>query len=575
MRKPYCLIHVRTIAAVLIVVLLLAVSPGLIGAQAPGDGSAGQTCGLDFWVPDGRFFADIESASGAGFDVIDDEQARFWTAFQSLGGQEALGRPISQRFSLDGFLVQAFERGVLQWDPANQATNVLNTLDVLHQAGYEEWLAAEPRRIPAHQGLPEDAGASFDQVVQNHLAILDNADAGIREAFEGTPNWLARLGLPIAYADYGDLRVLRAQRGVLRQSVTDGQVGAVEVVGAGALARDAGLFPTEGLAPTQPRLPADLTALLRIDPENPEQGSTVVVAVTSGYADMTLRWDGQPLPLVCTNGQWHALAGLASTAEPDEHTLQIALGETSAELSVVVAERAFPHEVVELPEALRDLLDPERSRQEGEFFRAMLDQASGPPRWDGAFGQPADGRPTSGYGERRTFQPGAVSSLHEGTDIAAPQGTPVWAPNRGVVAWTGPLTIRGNVVILDHGFGVFTAFYHLDRIDVASGDEVVAGDVIGTIGSTGLSTGPHLHWEVRVLGTAVDPNAWTERTFDAITGWTGFVPADATAAPSGEGDGETQPADGDSPPAENPENGGPTTPTGVETGVPPDEGPAG
>ena len=582
-----CSIRVRVVAALLVVAIALALFPALAVAESVGDGSAGQTCGLDFWVPDGRFFALTESASGAGFSVIDDEQARFWTGFQELGGLGALGRPISQRSIVDGFLVQAFERAVLQWDPVNQATNMLNTLDVLHQAGYDEWLAADPRRIPPHQTLPEDADVPFDQVVRNHLALLDDAAPDIRETFMGTPHWLTRLGLPLAYADHGDLRVLRTQRGVLRQSVSDGHSGAVEVMGAGALARDAGLFPATALAPTGAPRPADLTELVRIDPEHPEQGGSLVLTVISGYAGVTLTWDGQRLPLVCNGGQWHALAGLASTAEPGEHALRVAVGETSAELAVVVAERAFPHQVIELSDALSDLLDPELSRQEGEFFQAIVNQVSGPPRWEGAFQQPASGQPTSGYGERRTFEPGSIASVHEGTDIAASRGSAVWAPNRGVVAWVGPLMIRGNVVILDHGFGVFSAFYHLDRTDVTGGEEVAAGDVIGTVGSTGRVTGPHLHWEVRVLATAVDPDSWTQRGFEAITGWTGFVPADAVAvpadgeqpAPSGEDQGETESAPEGGTPSEgsapNTGNGESTPAVGVESGIPPAEGPAG
>jgi hypothetical protein len=568
----------------LLVATALVFSAGAVRAQSADEGSTAQTCGPDFPVPDGRFFVEAEGATGLGYSVIDDQQATFWQAFQALGGVEALGRPISLRFQLDGFLVQAFERAVLQWNPAGGTANVLNTLDVLQQLGYDEWLAADPWRIPPHQQLAEDADAAFEQVVRNHLALLDEAFPEIGEAFESTPDWLMRLGLPIAYADHGDLRVLRAQRGVLRQAVSDGQGGPVELIGAGTLAKEAGLVPVDAQAGTQARLPEDLTGLLRVDPEIPAQGSTVVLTLVSGYAGATLSWDGQPLPLVCNAGQWHALVGLASTIEPGEHLLRVGVGEASGESSVAVTERVFPHEVIELSGDLIDLLDEELSRQEREFFGAIIAPVSGPPAWDGAFQSPADGQPSSGYGERRTFEPGSIASVHQGTDIAAPQGSAVRAPSRGTVAWAGPLTIRGNVVVLDHGFGVYSAFYHLDRIDVAAGAEVGTGDVIGAVGSTGRATGPHLHWEVRVLGEAVDPDEWLDRTLDAITGWASFVPAEPTAPPTNgepatpadDGDGTTQPAPDDDPPAgENGNGNGSSGPPGVETGVPPDEGPAG
>jgi murein DD-endopeptidase MepM/ murein hydrolase activator NlpD len=106
-----------------------------------------------------------------------------------------------------------------------------------------------------------------------------------------------------------------------------------------------------------------------------------------------------------------------------------------------------------------------------------------------------------------------VTSYHTGHDYGADAGTPILAPNAGTVALAEPLQVRGNVVILDHGLGVFSAFWHLSRIDVEAGQIVSQGEVVGLVGNTGLSTGPHLHWEMRVLGVPVDPVQWTKRTF--------------------------------------------------------------
>ena len=89
----------------------------------------------------------------------------------------------------------------------------------------------------------------------------------------------------------------------------------------------------------------------------------------------------------------------------------------------------------------------------------------------------------------------------------------VLAPITGTVVLAEPLQVRGQVVILDHGLGVFTGFWHLSRIDVAEGQLVGRGEVIGLVGNTGLSTGPHLHWEMRVLGVPVDPLQWTHQEF--------------------------------------------------------------
>jgi murein DD-endopeptidase MepM/ murein hydrolase activator NlpD len=98
-------------------------------------------------------------------------------------------------------------------------------------------------------------------------------------------------------------------------------------------------------------------------------------------------------------------------------------------------------------------------------------------------------------------------------DYDAEGGAPIYAPAAGIVVMAEPLEVRGNVVILDHGLGVFTGFWHLSRIDVTPGQTVERGAVVGLVGNTGLSTGPHLHWEMRVRGVPVDPLQWTQREF--------------------------------------------------------------
>jgi murein DD-endopeptidase MepM/ murein hydrolase activator NlpD len=85
----------------------------------------------------------------------------------------------------------------------------------------------------------------------------------------------------------------------------------------------------------------------------------------------------------------------------------------------------------------------------------------------------------------------------------------VWAAAPGVVAFAGELTVRGTSIMIDHGAGVFTAYHHLSRIDVAQGQFVNQGDNIGAVGMTGLATGPHLHWELIVYGANVNPVSWT------------------------------------------------------------------
>lgn len=121
--------------------------------------------------------------------------------------------------------------------------------------------------------------------------------------------------------------------------------------------------------------------------------------------------------------------------------------------------------------------------------------------------EPVPGAIGSGFGPRRHPILGVVR-MHRGVDIGAPSGTPIRAAGPGRVLRAGVAGDYGILVTIDHGNGAETRYAHLSRAHVAVGDEVVRGDLIGQVGSTGLSTGPHLHFEVRVDGKPVDPAPW-------------------------------------------------------------------
>lgn len=137
-----------------------------------------------------------------------------------------------------------------------------------------------------------------------------------------------------------------------------------------------------------------------------------------------------------------------------------------------------------------------------------------PRKWDGAWQLPLP-EPISvtGYfGEQRSFNGGPVQGHHGGTDLGAAAGTPIFATNAGTVALAGLYLTRGNMTVIDHGGGVFSCYGHQSELLVAPGDTVTKGQTIGKVGSTGLSTGPHLHWEMSVAGILVDGLRWTDGT---------------------------------------------------------------
>ena len=150
-------------------------------------------------------------------------------------------------------------------------------------------------------------------------------------------------------------------------------------------------------------------------------------------------------------------------------------------------------------------------REESMVIRQLLDEVSETKLWKGRFIIPVNGRLTSPYGQIRLFGKNKPPARHKGVDIAAWRGTSVAAPNSGKVRITARFKGTGNTVLLDHGHGVYSIYMHLRKVKVKRNDLVEKGTIIGTVGSTGQSTGPHLHWGVYVNGNAVDPFQWIEK----------------------------------------------------------------
>lgn len=135
------------------------------------------------------------------------------------------------------------------------------------------------------------------------------------------------------------------------------------------------------------------------------------------------------------------------------------------------------------------------------------------PVWKALIQRPCPGEITTQFGQARALNGGPPGTGHSGVDFADNEGTPVHTAAPGRVAWTGPMPIRGNSVIVDHGGGVKTGYHHLSAIQVEPGDAVEAGKVVGLVGMTGFATGPHLHWELTVWGVNVDPMTWLTQPF--------------------------------------------------------------
>ncbi|MGH7962169.1 MAG: M23 family metallopeptidase, partial [Candidatus Binatia bacterium] len=274
--------------------------------------------------------------------------------------------------------------------------------------------------------------------------------------------------------------------------------------------------PTATTTPT-PLPPAVSVA---VEPESPAQGQTVVVRVTLDRAGrVSGAFDGQPLTFLYGSATeaW-ALVGVPPWNATGERLLLlevVAPDGQRARVTRALPVRAtnFALQNIDMPVEQAFFLSAGLRPAEDAYLAPILNQVSPEPLWDGPFGIPADGVRTSPYGARRSYQGGSTASYHGGIDFAAPEGTPVLAPANGIVVLAEPLYVRGNLVILDHGAGVHTLYYHLSQVDVAEGQTVFRGDLLGLMGSTGLSTGSHLHWEVRIGEVYVAPDEWLARDF--------------------------------------------------------------
>jgi murein DD-endopeptidase MepM/ murein hydrolase activator NlpD len=163
--------------------------------------------------------------------------------------------------------------------------------------------------------------------------------------------------------------------------------------------------------------------------------------------------------------------------------------------------------------ARTDLLDPGADEAELNVLRSVM-SAFHPERYfDGLLGLPAAAPITSRFGVLRSYNGGMLERLHAGTDFAGAPGTPILAPAAGRVVLAQALDIRGNATIIDHGWGVYSGYWHQSAQYVQVGDFVSAGQVIGAVGSTGRVTGAHLHWEIWVNGIPVDPMQWVRVSF--------------------------------------------------------------
>jgi murein DD-endopeptidase MepM/ murein hydrolase activator NlpD len=243
-------------------------------------------------------------------------------------------------------------------------------------------------------------------------------------------------------------------------------------------------------------------------------GDVMMVEVGDASARATVtgtlgRW---PLVFAPDGGRHVALVGLDVDMPPGIHEWRVEIREAGGQSRILtgrlgIAPRMFDVQRLTLPPGMVDLDPATERRANAETARLReLYRTFTPERlWRDAFTRPLAGdEPGTGFGARRIIN-GQPRAPHTGADYAAAAGTPVFAANAGRVALVDEFFFPGRLVVIDHGLGLYTLYFHLDTVGVIAGQAVERGQGIGTVGATGRATGPHLHFGAQVGEARVDP----------------------------------------------------------------------
>ena len=260
-----------------------------------------------------------------------------------------------------------------------------------------------------------------------------------------------------------------------------------------------------------------------IEPLPMVQGGTEVVSVQvkDGYTVSGMLVD-HLLQFFQVGEQQIALQGIHALQEPGVYPLRIDASlpdgsKQSYEQMVLVTTGNYLSEPIPLNDA--STLDPTVTEPENQRLLEITSIVNAVKYWNGVFSPPGVDPDcfTSYYGTRRNYivinTDIEVSGFHTGLDFCGGEGLQIFAPAPGQVVFAGPLTVRGNATIIDHGWGIYSGFWHQSVQYVNVGDMVEQGQVIGLVGGTGRVTGPHLHWEVWVNGIQVNPFDWMDQTY--------------------------------------------------------------
>ena len=261
-------------------------------------------------------------------------------------------------------------------------------------------------------------------------------------------------------------------------------------------------------------------AQVEINPPAPKLGDTISVIVTpdnpSNGRNLQVTSNGKTYPVFpIAPNQYRAFIPTTPLQKSGRKVIRVSGDGTTRNLAVWLKWRRFPTQRINLPPGKAGVKATQLELDRVKAFKALVTPQK---FWNGPLLRPNGSRVSTIYGVRRYYNGKFANNYyHRGVDYAGGYGSPVIASAAGRVALVGKesqgFKVHGNIVGIDHGQGVTTIYMHLNRINVKEGDMVKPGQLIGGTGSTGASTGPHLHWGLYVNGQAVDPVPWRFKGF--------------------------------------------------------------
>ncbi len=253
------------------------------------------------------------------------------------------------------------------------------------------------------------------------------------------------------------------------------------------------------------------------------QGETIQAEIhTTSQSKIIGKFNDLDITFVTEDNQnYYAYLGVHAMMEPGPYPLEITKSSSDGknqtfEQLVLVSAGAYGDEWVNVPD---EYLNQNDILEEDTYLLPILSKVSPEKLWEGPFYYPVD-EPlvNSTFGQRRNYNNGELFFYHTGMDFAvnAPNLN-VYAPANGIVVLAEALTIKGNAILIDHGWGIYSGYWHLSEFNVEVGNLVNQGDIIAQIGNTGRSAGPHLHFEIDITGTPVNPQTWLSQEFPQQT----------------------------------------------------------